>query len=70
MDSMILYGGFSAEIDQDQITILVNDVEELVALELEEVTQQLEQATLAVEEAENSKARLDASIELKKQQHV
>ena len=62
---IILYGGL-AEIDQNRVTVLVNDVEELVALELSEVTQQLEQATLAVEEAENSKARLDASIELKK----
>ena len=62
---IILYGGL-AEIDQNRVTVLVNDVEELVTLELSEVTQQLEQATLAVEEAENSKARLDASIELKK----
>jgi F-type H+-transporting ATPase subunit epsilon len=62
---IILYGGL-AEIDQNRVTVLVNDVEELVSLELNEVTKQLEQATLAVEEAENSKARLDASVELKK----
>ncbi len=62
---IILYGGL-AEVDQNRVTVLVNDVEELVTLELNEVTKQLEQATLAVEEAENSKARLDASVELKK----
>ena len=61
---IILYGGL-AEIDQNRVTVLVNDVEELISLELNEVTKQLEQATLAVEEAENSKARLDASVELK-----
>ena len=62
---MILCGGF-AEVDRNQVTVLVNDVEELVALDLTEVTKELEKATLAIENAETSKARLDASIELKK----
>nr|YP_010537682.1 ATP synthase CF1 subunit epsilon [Tenuicylindrus belgicus]UYC31599.1 ATP synthase CF1 subunit epsilon [Tenuicylindrus belgicus] len=62
---MILCGGF-AEVDRNQVTVLVNDVEELVALDLNEVTKQLEQATEAIQQAESSKARLDASIELKK----
>ena len=44
----------------------VNDVEELVSIELSEATKELEKATLAVENAETSKAILDASIELKK----
>ena len=35
-------------------------------VELSEATKQLEKATLAVENAETSKARLDASLELKK----
>jgi len=46
--------------------VLVNDVEELVTVELSEATQELENATEAVETAETSKAKLDASIELKK----
>ena len=62
---IILCGGL-AEIDRNCVTVLVNDVEELVALELREVTQQLENATSAIENAETSKAILDASIELKK----
>jgi F-type H+-transporting ATPase subunit epsilon len=62
---MILCGGF-AEVDQNQVTVLVNDVEELVALDLGEVTKELEKATLAIESAETSKDRLNASIELKK----
>jgi len=62
---IILCGGLS-EVDQDRVTVLVNDVEELITLELSEVTQELEKATLAVESAETSKAKLDASMELKK----
>jgi len=62
---IILCGGL-AEIDRDRITVLVNDVEELVTLELSEVTTKLETATLAVENAETNKLKLDATIELKK----
>lgn len=62
---IILCGGL-AEIDQNKVTVLVNDVEELTKLELIEATQELEKATSAVEEADTSKARLDASVELKK----
>ena len=62
---MILFGGF-AEIDQDQITILVNDVEEAASLKLAEVTDALEQATLAVENAETNREKIEASQNLKK----
>ena len=62
---IILCGGL-AEIDQNRVTVLVNDVEELITLELGKVTKELEKATLAVEEAETSKAKLDAAMELKK----
>ena len=62
---IILCGGL-AEIDRNRVTVLVNDVEELVSVELSEATQELEKATLAVENADSSKAKLDASIELKK----
>jgi F-type H+-transporting ATPase subunit epsilon len=62
---IILCGGL-AEIDRNRVTVLVNDVEELVTLDLSEVTQELEKATIAVEDAETSKSKLDAAIELKK----
>jgi F-type H+-transporting ATPase subunit epsilon len=62
---IILCGGL-AEIDQNQVTVLVNDVEELTKIELNEATKELEKATLKVETAETSKLRLDASVELKK----
>merc|ERR1711950_105863 len=62
---VILCGGL-AEVDQNRVTVLVNDVEELVSVELSEATEELEKVTLAAENAETSKAKLDASIELKK----
>ena len=62
---IILCGGL-AEIDQNQVTVLVNDVEELTDIELNKATEALEHATLAVERSKTSKARLDASLELKK----
>jgi len=62
---IILCGGL-AEIDRNRVTVLVNDVEELITLDLSEVTKELEKATLAVEDAETSKSKLDAAIELKK----
>ena len=62
---IILCGGL-AEIDRNRVTVLVNDVEELITLELSEVTTKLETATLAVENAETNKSKLDATIELKK----
>ena len=62
---IILCGGL-AEVDRNRVTVLVNDVEELDSVELSEATQELEKATVAVENAETSKAKLDESIELKK----
>jgi len=62
---IILCGGL-AEIDRNRVTVLVNDVEELTSVELNTATKELEKATLALEKAETSKARLDASVELKK----
>ena len=62
---IILYGGL-AEVDRDRVTVLVNDVEELSNIDLNEATKELEKATLAVENAETNKARLDASVELRK----
>ena len=62
---IILCGGL-AEIDENRVTVLVNDVEEIVPVELSEATVELERATLAVENAETSKAILDTTMNLKK----
>lgn len=67
---IILCGGL-AEIDRNRVTILVNDVEEILNVNLSEATKELEKATLEAEEItadsnSTSKDKLDASIELKK----
>ena len=62
---IILCGGL-AEIKSDKITVLANDVEELASIELSEATQKLEDIALLIENAQTSKERLDASVELKK----
>jgi F-type H+-transporting ATPase subunit epsilon len=62
---IILCGGL-AEIDRKRFTVFVNDVEELSEVELSRATKEVEKATLAIEEAETSKDRLDASVKLKK----
>ena len=62
----IIFCGGLADIDRNQVTVLVNDVEELISLELDQVRAELEKATKAVQEAETSKIRLEATIDLKK----
>ena len=62
----IILCGRLAEIDRNRVTVLVNEVEEFTGIELKDVTKELEEATIALEKAETSKDRLDASIELKK----
>jgi len=62
---IILCGGL-AEVDRNQVTVLVNDVEEIIALDLNEVNEKLKVAKLEVENAETSKVRLEAILELKK----
>ena len=62
---IILCGGL-AEIDRNRVTVLVNNVEEFVSVDLTEASKEVEKAILAVETAETSKSRIDASEELKK----
>ena len=64
--TLIIICGGLAEIDRNQVTVLVNAVEELTNIKLSEAKKGLEKATLAVENAETNKARLDASVELRK----
>ena len=51
---------------EEKKSLVFECLEELNNVELSEATKELEKATSAVEEAETSKARLDASVELKK----
>ena len=65
---IILCGGV-VEIDQNRVTVLVLNVEELTTtLGLSQATKEVEEATLELEMDETSKARLDASVKLKKAQ--
>jgi|TARA_B110000977_G_C11017189_1_gene469901 F-type H+-transporting ATPase subunit epsilon len=62
---IILFGGF-AEVDDNQITILVNGVEEAENLKLNDATVALDNATLEVQKAETDKEKIKASQNLKK----
>ena len=62
---ILLCGGL-AEIDRNRVTVLANNIEEIMDIGLREATEELEKALLAVENAETSKSRLDAALELKK----
>ena len=62
---IILCGGL-AEIDRNRVTVLVNNVEEFVSVDLSEASKEVEKAIIAVENAQTSKSRIDASEELKK----
>lgn len=62
---ILLCGGI-AEIDQNRITVLVNNIEEITNIELSKARKEVEIAIIAIEKAETTKDRLDASIELKK----
>lgn len=62
---VIIYEGVT-QIQNNKVTVLVTGAEECSSLDLDKVTKELEEAKLAVEIAENSKAKLDAKTELEK----
>jgi len=62
---IILFGGF-AEVDQNQITILVNGVEEAEDLKLNNASIGLDNAIIALDNASTSREKLEASQNLKK----
>ena len=62
---IVLMGGF-AEVENDELTILVNGAEEGASINKEEAQQQLEEATIRFNEAESSKDRIEATQNLRK----
>lgn len=62
---IILLGGF-AEVNNDIITILVNGAEQVSEINVEKAKNDLEVATNAVEEANSSKAKIEATQMLRK----
>nr|YP_009774077.1 ATP synthase epsilon subunit [Caulacanthus okamurae]QIZ74694.1 ATP synthase epsilon subunit [Caulacanthus okamurae] len=62
---IILLGGF-AEIENNNITILVNGAEETSNLDLDKIQKNLDEATIALTEAQTNKDKIDATQNLRK----
>jgi len=62
---IVLMGGF-AEVENDELTILVNGAEEVSSINKEEAQKELEEATIRFNEAESSKDRIEATQNLRK----
>ena len=62
---VVLMGGF-AEVENDELTILVNGAEEGSKINAEEAQKNLEEMTLRFNEAESSKEKIEATQNLRK----
>lgn len=62
---IVLMGGF-AEVENNEVTILVNGVEEVTEGNLNEAKTELEQASIQLENAQTDKEKIEASQNLKK----
>lgn len=62
---IILFGGF-AEIEDDNITILVNGAEEANNIDINTAQNNLEEATIALAESESNKDKIEATQNLRK----
>ena len=62
---IVLMGGF-AEVENDELTILVNGAEEGASIDKEAAQKELEEMTARFEEAETSKDRIEATQNLRK----
>lgn len=62
---IILLGGF-AEIENDNITILVNGAEKADSIDINNAQNNLEEATTALSEAKSSKDKIEATQNLRK----
>ena len=62
---IVLMGGF-AEVENDELTILVNGAEEAASMDKDQAQKELEEMTIRVNEAECSKDRIEATQNLRK----
>jgi len=62
---IVLMGGF-AEVENDELTILVNGAEEGSKIDKEQAQKELEEMTLVFNEATSSKERIEATQNLRK----
>jgi F-type H+-transporting ATPase subunit epsilon len=62
---IVLMGGF-AEVENDELTILVNGAEEAAFIDKDKAQKELEEMTIRFNEAESSKDRIEATQNLRK----
>jgi len=62
---IVLMGGF-AEVENDELTILVNGAEEGASIDKEAAQKELEEMTIRFNEAESSKERIEATQNLRR----
>nr|YP_009675030.1 ATP synthase CF1 epsilon subunit [Rhizochromulina marina]QDH81881.1 ATP synthase CF1 epsilon subunit [Rhizochromulina marina] len=62
---MVLLGGF-AEVENDEVTVLVNGVEEIKEGDINAARAELEKASLILENAKTDREKIDASQNLKR----
>ena len=62
---IVLMGGF-AEVENDELTILVNGAEEGASIDKEAAQKELEEMTIRFNEAESSKERIEATKNLRR----
>lgn len=62
----IILGGGLAEIDRDIVTVLATDAEEVFSVDSIKANNELQEARSIVENAKDSKERVEASIDVKK----
>lgn len=62
---IILFGGF-AEVENNQLTVLVNGVEETIVNDMESAKKELEEASVKLEAATTEREKFAASQNLKK----
>ena len=62
---IVLMGGF-AEVENNELTILVNGAEEASSIDKEEAQKELEEMTARFNEAETSKEKIEATQNLRK----
>ena len=62
---IVLMGGF-AEVENDELTILVNGAEEAASIDKDKAQKELEEMTISFNEAESSKDRIEATQNLRK----
>jgi F-type H+-transporting ATPase subunit epsilon len=62
---IVLMGGF-AEVENDELTILVNGAEEAASIDKDKAQKELDEMTIRFNEAESSKDRIEATQNLRK----